>query len=110
MKERGIAFLAGLMRLLVAIWIFLIIGVAVGVVGNIIFKYITTGTIDFTDPRSLGLTSWLITHLLLIMITVLLLLTLTSCAYLAYSNQKQTIQQKKQAHEDALFDVIKEAR
>ena len=52
MKERGIAFLTGLWRLLAAIWIFLIIGGAVGVVGNIIFTYVTTGTINFTDSSN----------------------------------------------------------
>ncbi len=107
MKERGIAFLARLWRLLVAIWIFLIIGVAVGVVGNIIFTYVTTGTINFTDPRTLSITSWLTAHLLLAIIFVLLALALTVSAYWAYNHEKLEAQQKKQAHEDALVVVAK---
>ena len=107
MKERGIAFLTGLWRLLAAIWIFLIIGGAVGVVGNIIFTYVTTGTINFTDPRTLSITSLLTAHLLLVIIFVLLALVLTASAYWAYHHEKLEAQQKKQAHEDALVDVAK---
>jgi hypothetical protein len=52
-KEHVIAFLAGLWRLLAAICIVLIGGAVAGVLGNIISTYITTGTVNFTDLRTL---------------------------------------------------------
>src|SRR6266849_867231 len=90
-----------------AICIILIGGAAAGVVGNIITTYITTGTINFTDPRTLGFASWLSAHFLLVMIVVLLVLALTASAYVAHRHQKLASRQKKQAHEDAFVNVAR---
>jgi tetratricopeptide (TPR) repeat protein len=106
-KERGIAFLAGLWRFMVAICIILIGGAVAGVLGNIVTTYVSTGTFNFTDLHKLGLTTWLSEHLLLVIIVVLLVLVLTVSAYLARRYQQLAAQQKKQAHEDALVDVAK---
>ena len=57
MKERGIAFLAGLWRFLAAIWTLVIVSALAGALGNIIYTFATTGTITFANLHNL--TSWL---------------------------------------------------
>ena len=52
MKERGIAFLSWLWRLMASIWGLLIVGAVAGILGNIVYTYLTTGYITFTDPRT----------------------------------------------------------
>src|SRR5712692_1193736 len=108
MKERGIAFLSWLWRMLASIWGLLIVGAVAGILGNIIYTYLTTGNITFTDPRTLTLTSWLSAHLLPIMIVFLLVLALTVCSYLAHRDRHRTIQKKQQVQDIALVDLARE--
>ena len=107
MKERGVAFLSWLWRLMASIWGLLIVGAVAGILGNIIYTYATTGNITFTDPRTLTLTSWLSAHLLPIIIVFLLVLALTVCSYLAHRDRHRTIQKNQQVHDDALVDVAR---
>jgi hypothetical protein len=104
-KERGIAFLAGLWRLLAAIWTLVIVSALAGALGNIIYTLATTGTVTFGNLHNL--TSWISANLVWIIIVFLAFLALTICAYLAHRHQALQIQKQQQAHADALVDAAR---
>ncbi len=105
MKERGIAFLAGLWRLLAAIWTLVIVSALAGAMGNIIYTFATTRTITFANLHNL--TSWLSAHLAWIIIVFLAVLALTVCAYLAHRHQAQELQKQQQAQNEQLVSSVK---
>ncbi|HEX9133815.1 MAG TPA: hypothetical protein VF844_16105, partial [Ktedonobacteraceae bacterium] len=105
MKERGIAFLAGLWRFLAAIWTLVIVSALAGALGNIIYTLATTGTVTFANLHSL--TSWLFTNLVWVIIVFLAVLALTICAYVAHRHQVLAIQKQQQAHADALVNAAR---
>jgi hypothetical protein len=104
-KERGIAFLAGLWRLLAAIWTLVIVSALAGALGNIIYTFATTGTITFTNLHNL--TSWISTNLVWIIIIFLAVLALTICAYLAHRHQVRELQKQQQAQNEQLVSAVK---
>jgi hypothetical protein len=53
LEQRGIAFLAGLWRLLAAIWTLVIVSALAGALGNIIHTLATTGAVTFANLHSL---------------------------------------------------------
>ena len=99
-KGRLIASLALLWRLIARVWEILILGVAVGVLGNAVYTYAATGKLDFTDPRTLTLVSWLHAHLAPCVPLLLVGLPLTLCAFLAHRQQKKAQQQQQQLHHE----------
>ena len=105
MKERGIAFLAGLWRFLAAIWTLVIVSALAGALGNIIFTLATTGTVTFANLHNL--TSWLSTNLVWVIIVFLVVLALTICAYFAHRHELLETKKQQQAHADALVDAAK---
>ena len=82
MKERGITFLAGLWRILAAIWTLVIVSALAGALGNIIYTLATTGTITFGNLHNF--TPWISANLGWIIIVFLAVLALTICAYIAH--------------------------
>ena len=105
MKERGIAFLAGLWRFLAAIWTLVIVSALAGALGNIIYTFATTGTVTFTNLHSL--TSWLSANLVWIIIVFLAVLALTVCAYVAHRHQVLAMQKQQQAQNEQLVSAVK---
>jgi hypothetical protein len=101
-KERGIAFLAGLWRLLAAIWTLVIVSALAGALGNIIYTLATTGAVTFANLHSL--TSWLSTNLVWVIIVFLAILALTVCAYVAHRHQLREIKKQQQAQNDQLVN------
>jgi tetratricopeptide (TPR) repeat protein len=104
-KERGIAFLAGLWRFLAAIWTLVIVSALAGALGNIIYTFATTGTVTFTNLHSL--TSWFTTNLVWIIIVFLVVLALTVCAYVAHRHQVLAMQKQQQAQNEQLVSAVK---
>jgi len=104
-KERGIAFLTGLWRLLAAICTLVIVSALAGALGNIIYTLATTGTITFANLHNL--TSWLSGNVVWIIIVFLAVLALTICAYLAHRYKARELQKQQQAHADALVDAAR---
>jgi len=103
-KERGIAFLAGLWRFLAALWTLVIVSALAGALGNIIYTFATTGTITFANLRNL--TSWISTNLVWIIIIFLAVLALTICAYVAHRHQVLAMQQKQQAQNEEFVSAV----
>jgi tetratricopeptide (TPR) repeat protein len=104
-KERGIAFLAGLWRFLAAIWTLVIVSALAGALGNIIYTFATTGAVTFTNLHSL--TSWFTTNLVWIIIVFLAVLALTICAYVAHRHQVLAMQKQQQAQNEQLVSAVK---
>ena len=109
MKASVIAGLALLWRLLVWIWSILIIGIIVGVLGNALYTYITTGKLDITDPRTLSFFQWARIQLLLLTLILLGVLVLTLCAWRANRYQKKVAQESLHAQKEARYNVSFEA-
>lgn len=107
MRARSITFGVALWRLLTWVWSLLIIGAVAGFIGNTAYTYATTSTINFADPRTLSVTSWLSMHLLPVLLVFCGLLVLTLYAYLADHSQSQALQKQQQAHNDALVEVAR---
>jgi hypothetical protein len=103
-KERGIAFLAGLWRLLAAIWTLVIVSALAGALGNIIYTLATTGTITFANLHSL--TSWLSMNLVWVIIVFLAVLALTIGAYFAHRHQLQEIKKQQQAQNKEFVSAV----
>jgi hypothetical protein len=104
-KERGIAFLAGLWRLLAGFWTLVIVSALAGALGNIIYTFATTGTVTFANLHNL--TSWLSTNLVWVIVVFLVVLALTICAYIAHRHELQETKKQQQAHADALVDAAR---
>ena len=104
-KGRLIPFLALLWRLIAWVWGILILGTAVSVLGNAASTYFTTGKIDFTDPRTLTVMSWLYAHLAPCVLLLLVSMPLTLCAFLAHSQQRKAQRQQLQLHHEALVEA-----
>lgn len=83
MKIRSITYLALLWDFIKWAWNILIVGIVVSVLGSIIYTYITTGKMNFADPRTLTVLSWLSAHLFLWVPILTLLAILTPLSYLA---------------------------
>src|SRR5947209_16383735 len=84
--------LAALWRFLSWIWSILILGTIVGVLGNALFSFLSTGKIDFIG--TLTVVSWLNAHSVLCIIILTPILVLTLCSYVAYSRQQRATQEK----------------
>jgi hypothetical protein len=84
-KERGIAFLAGLWRFLATIWTLVIVSALAGALGNIIYTLATTGTITFGNLHNF--TSWISANLGWIIIVFLAVLALTRCGNFRSNNK-----------------------
>lgn len=105
MKVRIIASLALLWSFISWVWGILILGIAVGFLGNAIYTYTTTGKIDFTDPRTLTVVSWLNAHLAQCVILLIVSLLLTFCAFLAHHQQQKALEEQQHVHHEALVVV-----
>jgi hypothetical protein len=103
-KERGIAFLAGLWRLLAAIWTLVIVSALAGALGNIIYTLATTGVVTFANLHSL--TSWLSMNLVWVIIVFLAALALTICAYIAHSHLLLASQKQQQAQNEEFVSAV----
>jgi len=103
-KERGIAFLAGLWRLLAAFWTLVIVSALAGALGNIIYTLVTTGTVTFANLHNL--TSWLSTNLVWVIIVFLAFLALTICAYFAHRHQVLATQKHQQAQNEEFVSAV----
>jgi tetratricopeptide (TPR) repeat protein len=103
-KERGIAFLAGLWRLLAAIWTLVIVSALAGALGNIIYTLATTGVVTFANLHSL--TSWLSMNLVWVIIVFLAVLALTIGAYFAHRQQVLASQKQQQAHNEEFVSSV----
>ena len=104
MKERGIAILAGLWRLLAAIWTLVIVSALAGALGNIINTLATTGTVTFSNLHNF--TSWISANLAWIIIVFLAVLALTICAYIAHRHQMSELQKQQQAQNERLINTL----
>ncbi len=108
MKERGIAFLAGLWRFLAAIWTLVIVSALAGALGNIIYTFATTGTVTFGNLHNF--TSWISANLAWIIIVFLAVLALTICAYLAHRHQLRELQKHQQDKDKELINAVRELK
>ncbi len=105
MKVRIIASLALLWSFISWVWGILILGIAVGFLGNAAYTYTTTGKVDFTDPRTLTVVSWLNAHLAQCVILLIVSLLLTFCAFLAHRQQQKALEEQQHVHHEALVVV-----
>lgn len=92
MKARSVTLLAFLWRFIVWIWSILIVGVIVGVLGSVVYTYLSTGSITFANPRTLSVILFLQSHLYLTTLILILILMLTLGAYLAQRSQQKVLQ------------------
>ncbi len=105
LRERAcIAFLAGLWRLLAAIWTLVIVSALAGALGNIIYTLATTGTVTFANLHSL--TSWLSTNLVWVIIVFVAVLALTVFAYVAYRHEMLASQKLQQAQNKEFVSAV----
>ena len=93
MKERSIAFLAGLWRFLAAIWTLVIVSALAGALGNLH-----------------NFTSWISANLVWIIIVFLAVLALTICAYIAHIHQVREDQKQQQVKDQQLINAVKELK
>jgi len=102
----GIFFLlAELWRLICWIWSILIAGTIAGILGNALFTYITTGMLNFKDPRTLTVLSWFNTHLALWIPIFTLTLALTVCSYLTQRWRYRVARASQQVHDQSLITI-----
>ena len=107
-KRAGMSILflvAGLWRFIFWIWNILIAGAIAGTLGNAAYSYFTTGMLNFKDPRTLTVASWLSAHLTLWMPIFTVALLLTLCSYLAHHWRYRMTQANQQAHDHSLLTI-----
>src|SRR5579859_1978280 len=107
MQARMLSILAFLWRLIFWVWSILIAGAIAGILGNIVFTYFTTGSLNFKDPRTLALTTWLNTHILLCALILTPLMILTLCSFLAHHWQQQTAHKHQHQQQESLVVLAK---
>jgi len=93
-------------------WSILVVGIVVGVLGNIVFTSISTGNIHFADPRTFTVLSWLSAHIFLWVPILTLVAVCTLCAYFARRHQQNMAQAQAVRHTscEALMDLAASSR
>ncbi len=81
------------------------VGMVVGVLVNSVFTAITSGNINFADPRTLTVLSWLSAHLFLWVPILTLVAVCTLCAYFAHRHQQNMAQAARHTSYGALGDL-----
>ncbi len=99
--------LAGLWRLICWFWSILIAGAIAGILGNTAYSYFTTGMLNFKDPRTLTVVSWLNTHLSFCVAILIPVLVLTICSFLAHRWRYRLAQTSQQVYDQSLFTVAR---
>jgi hypothetical protein len=106
-KVRIIAIFAFLWRFISRMWSILILGIIIGVLGNIAFTYLTTGKMNFTEPR---VVAWLNKNLYWFVTILIVILLITLCSYLAYRKQQKVAREHLRMHEKSFVDIAEGVR
>jgi len=107
MKAEMISLLAALWRLIFWVWSILIAGAIAGILGNSAFTYFTTGNLNFKDPRTLAVATWLNTHIVLGVLVLTPILAITLCSFLAHLWQQQTAHEQQRLQQESLVILAK---
>jgi hypothetical protein len=100
-----VVLLAGFWRFIARIWSILIIGIIIGVLGNVIFTILSTGTINLTGM--LTVIMWLSLHFTLCIAILTPMLIITLCSYFAHRWKLRQMQENQYTHNEALVVIAK---
>jgi tetratricopeptide (TPR) repeat protein len=107
MKAGMISILAVLWQIIFWVWSILIAGTIAGILGNTAFTYFTTGSMNFKDPRTLAVATWLNRHIVLCVLILTPILVISLCSYLAHFWQQQTAHEHQRLQQESLIVLAK---